>query len=239
MLYEFTHHQIATLAPAAKTFAPADKDNAGPTDEQLMILVQQGDEAALAVLYRRHTAILRTVVARVVHIDADVDDLLQEVFLEIWKRCQTYEENKGKVLGWMITMARRRAIDRVRRRQAYARAEERLRLQSEAEEREIHYHVEEDATASERAVMLQQTMAILPDAQREALQMAFYQGMSQRQISAKTGVPPGHHQDAPGTGVAEAARGGDFDRRSRGMVAEPGVRISKTREPLADGGGAW
>ena len=185
MLYEFNHHQIATLAPADKA------ENTGPTDEQLMVLVQQSDEAALATLYRRHTAILRTVIARVVHIDADVDDLLQEVFLEIWKRCQTYEEHKGKVLGWMITMARRRAIDRVRRRQAYARAEERLRLQSEAEEREMHYHVEEDATASERAIMLQQTMATLPDAQREALQLAFYQGMSQRQIAAKTGVPLG------------------------------------------------
>jgi RNA polymerase sigma-70 factor (ECF subfamily) len=182
MLYEFNHHQIATLAPA---------NNDGPVDEQLMMLIQQGNEAALATLYRRHTAILRTVIARVVHIDADVDDLLQEVFLEIWKRCQTYEENKGKALGWMITMARRRAIDRVRRRQAYARAEERLRLQNEAEEHEVHYHVEEDAAASERAVMLQQTMAILPDAQREALQMAFYQGMSQRQIAAKTGVPLG------------------------------------------------
>ncbi|HEY3898101.1 MAG TPA: sigma-70 family RNA polymerase sigma factor [Chthoniobacter sp.] len=182
MLYEFNHHQIATLAPT---------DPTGAADEQLMMLVQRGDEAALATLYRRHTAILRTVIARVVHIDADVDDLLQEVFLEIWKRCQTYEEKKGKVLGWMITMARRRAIDRVRRRQAYARAEERLRLQCEAEDREVHYHVEEDAAASERATMLQQTMAALPDAQREALQLAFYQGLSQRQIAAKTGVPLG------------------------------------------------
>jgi len=53
------------------------------------------------------------------------------------------------------------------------------------------YHVEEDAVASERAAMLQRTLATLPDAQREALQMAFYQGLSQRQIAAKTGVPLG------------------------------------------------
>ena len=181
MLYEFDHQQIATLASPT---------TGGPADEQLMLLIQQGDEAALATLYRRHTAILRTVIARVVHIDADVDDLLQEVFLEIWKRAQTYDESKGKVLGWVITMARRRAIDRVRRRQAYARAEERLRLQSEADQT-AHYHVEEDAAASERAAMLKQTLATLPDAQREALQLAFYQGLSQRQIAAKTGVPLG------------------------------------------------
>jgi len=181
MLYEFAHHQISTIAP---TIA------AESTDEQLMALIQAGDEAALATLYQRHTAILRTVIARVVHIDADVDDLLQEVFLEIWKRAQTYDISKGKVLGWMITVARRRAIDRVRRRQAYARAEERLRLQTEAEETD-HYHVAEDASASERAAMLREALAALREAQREAVQLAFYQGLSQRQIAAKTGVPLG------------------------------------------------
>lgn len=180
MLYEFDHQQIATLAPTVAT---------GPSDEQLMLLIQQGDEAALATLYRRHTAILRTVIARVVHIDADVDDLIQELFLEAWKRAQTYDETKGKVLGWLITMARRRAIDRVRRRQAYARAEERLRLQTDPNA--VHDHVEEDATASERTAMLREALATIPDAQREALQMAFYQGLSQRQIAAKTGVPLG------------------------------------------------
>jgi RNA polymerase sigma-70 factor (ECF subfamily) len=184
MLYEFDHQQIHTI----QTLAPATE--AGATDEQLMILLKQGDESALATLYRRHTAILRTVIARVVHIDADVDDLIQDVFVEVWNRSQTYEETKGKVLGWLITMARRRAIDRIRRRQAYARAEERLRLETEAQE-VLHYHVEEDAVASERSEILQRALATLPDAQREALQMAFYQGLSQRQIAAKTGIPLG------------------------------------------------
>jgi RNA polymerase sigma-70 factor (ECF subfamily) len=124
MLYEFDHQQISTLTPNVAS---------GPTDEQLMTLIKAGDEAALATIYRRHRPMLRTVIARVVHIDADVDDLLQELFVEVWNRAQTYEEEKGKVLGWLITMARRRAIDRIRRRQAYARAEERLRLQTEGQ----------------------------------------------------------------------------------------------------------
>jgi RNA polymerase sigma-70 factor (ECF subfamily) len=182
MLYEFDHHQIATKLTST--------GDGGASDEQLMTLIQSRDEAALATLYRRHTAILRTVIARVVHVDADVDDLLQELFVEVWNRASTYEESKGKALGWMITMARRRAIDRVRRRQAYARAEERLRLQSECEQTS-HYHVEEDAAAAERAAMLRETLATLPEAQQEAVRLAFYQGLSQRQIAAKTGVPLG------------------------------------------------
>ncbi len=182
MLYEFDHQQIATLAPNLE---------AGPSDEQLMGLIQGGDEAALAALYRRHKAIIRTVIARVVHTDADVDDVIQEAFLEVWKRAQTYEASKGKVLGWMITMARRRAIDRVRRRLAYARAEERMRLQNDGEEEARYRHVEEDAVASERSAFVQQALATLPEAQREAVKLAFYGGLSQRQISAKTGVPLG------------------------------------------------
>jgi RNA polymerase sigma-70 factor (ECF subfamily) len=179
MLYEFDHQSVGTILTE------------GPTDEQLMAQVQARNEASLATLYQRHTAILRTVIARVVHNDADVDDLLQEVFLELWNRAQTYDETKGKVLGWLITLARRRAIDRVRRRQAYARAEERLRLQTEADPQTSHHHVEEDANASDRAVILQRMFATLPEAQREALRLAYYEGLSQREIAAKTGVPLG------------------------------------------------
>jgi RNA polymerase sigma-70 factor (ECF subfamily) len=183
MLYEFDHQQIKITTVVAPTTEAAD--------EQLMALIQDGDEAALATLYRRHTPILRTVISRVVHNDADVDDLLQEAFVEVWKRAQTYDETKGKVLGWLITMARRRAIDRVRRRQAYARAEERLREQTDLEPESTQDHVAADANASDHAAILREMLATLPEAQREALHLAFYQGMSQREIAAKTGVPLG------------------------------------------------
>lgn len=182
MLYEFDHQQISTLVETTYE---------GPTDEQLMVLVQGGDEAALATLYRRHTAILRTVISRVVHNDADTDDLLQECFCELWRRAATYDEKKGKLLGWLITLARRRSIDRVRRRQAYSRAEERLTEHSKTEIDECHNHVEEEANAADCAEALRKALAELPEAQREALQMAYYQGLSQREIAAKTGIPLG------------------------------------------------
>ncbi len=181
MLYEFDHQQISTLV---ETYD-------GPTDEQLMTLVKQGNESALAALHRRHTAILRTVISRVVHNDADTDDLLQECFIELWKRAATYDEAKGKLLGWLITLARRRAIDRVRRRQAYSRAEERLIEHSKSDSEESHNHVEAEANAADCSQALKMALAELPDAQREAIQMAYYQGLSQREIAAKTGIPLG------------------------------------------------
>jgi RNA polymerase sigma-70 factor (ECF subfamily) len=180
MLYEFDHQQIAS-------FTTLDA-----TDEQLMARIQARDDAALATLYKRHTPLLRTIVSRVVHNDHDVDDLLQEIFLELWNRADSYEEGKGKALGWIVTLSRRRAIDRIRRRQAYDRAAERMRLETATEPDAGRYQgVEEDANATDRAEVFQRILATLPVAQREALQLAYYKGLSQREIAAQTGIPLG------------------------------------------------
>ena len=180
MLYEFDHQQAPSVACGEST------------DEQLMARVQAREEAALAAMYSRHTPILRTVISRVVHNESDVDDLLQEVFLELWNRAESYDEAKGKVLGWLVTLARRRAIDKVRRRQAYTRAEERLRLETQHQIQMVRYRgVEDDVNSSDRAEVFRRLLSALPPAQREALQMAYYRGWSQREIAAKTGIPLG------------------------------------------------
>ncbi|MEI9895792.1 MAG: sigma-70 family RNA polymerase sigma factor [Chthoniobacter sp.] len=146
MLYEIDTHQMAAFSIATEA-----------TDEQLMTRIRGGDETALSTLLRRHQGILRTVISRVVHNDADVDDLVQEVMTETWNRCQSYEETKGKVLGWLVTMARRRAIDRVRRRQAYDRAEERLRLHVESSAQPTNVSgADEDVMSSDRARIMEQ-----------------------------------------------------------------------------------
>jgi RNA polymerase sigma-70 factor, ECF subfamily len=183
MLYEFDHQQIHSLVIT---------DTTEPSDAQLMARIQERDETALTFLYRRHTAYMRAVIGRILANSHDVDDLLDEVYLEIWNRAATYDSSKGKPLGWMITMARRRAIDRVRRQQAYNRAEERLRL-STSREPETAWHEGGDdlASANERAETLQRLLQSLPEAQREAVKLAFYGGLSQREISARLKVPLG------------------------------------------------
>ncbi len=184
MLYEFDHQQLD------KVLSPAD--TSAPSDDHLIARIQARDEAALTVLMNRHKALLRTVISRVVHTDADVDDTFQDVFIELWNRSHLFDATKGKILGWIITMARRRAIDRVRRRQAYDRAEERMRLQAEAAGLDILEHgADEDACDSDRAAALRQVLTTLPAAQREAVELAYYHGLSQREIAAKTGIPLG------------------------------------------------
>jgi RNA polymerase sigma-70 factor (ECF subfamily) len=173
-----------SLTPVSKT-APE-----GPTNEELMARVQQQDEQALGELYQRHSPLLRTVISHVVNNDQDVDDLIQEVFLEFWNLASHYDPAKGKVLGWIVTLARRRAIDRLRRKQAYSRAAERMRTEL-APEPSASESVEADAMADDASEILQGVIARLPDAQREAIHLAYYRGLSQREIAAQTGIPLG------------------------------------------------
>ena len=159
-----------------------------PTDEELMACIQARDDQAIAILYRRHTAFLRTVVGRILNNDGDVDDQLQEVFLEVWHQAGQYDARKGKALGWIVTLARRRAIDRLRKKQTRFRAEERLRAEPEPPP---YQGADEEVAASDTASIFNRVIATLPVAQRDALHFAFYRGLSQREIAAHTGIPLG------------------------------------------------
>jgi RNA polymerase sigma-70 factor, ECF subfamily len=182
MLYEFDHQQTRSISTRL---------GIETSDETLMERIKVRDEDALAALYRRHTPLLRTIISRVVNNDTDTDDLLQEVFVEIWNRVNRYEEAKGKALGWIVTLARRRAIDRVRRRQSYARAEERLRVQTFGEANAMHPSTDDEAMNGDTAEIFRRILATLPVAQREAIQLAYYSGLSQRDIARRTGIPLG------------------------------------------------
>ena len=179
MLYSFDQ-QTLTNRPATSA--------AEPSDEQLMARIQARDDQAVAILYRRHTPLLRTVIGHILNNDCDVDDQLQEVFLELWRQAANYDEAKGKALGWIVTLARRRAIDKLRKKQTYFRAQERLREQPEPAP---HHGADQEAAATDTAKIFTRVIATLPPAQREALDFAFYRGLSHREIAAQTGVPLG------------------------------------------------
>ena len=106
--------------------SPLPLEPGAPSDLELMQAIQAEDPEALSQLYDRYNGILKALILRVVHNEAEADDLLQEIFMEIWNQAKNFSAQKGKPLGWMVTLARRRAIDGLRKKQAYARAEERL-----------------------------------------------------------------------------------------------------------------
>jgi RNA polymerase sigma-70 factor (ECF subfamily) len=162
------------------------------TDETLMLAIQDQRGAGLEELYRRHATLLRGVIYRVVRNHADVDDVLQDVFVEIWDRSKTYLSEKGRPLGWMITLSRRRAIDRVRRIIAHHHATSRFELEGTMTGGDSPPNQAAEALhATERRDVIASILKRLPDKQREAIEMAYFHGLSQRKIAAVTGSPVG------------------------------------------------
>lgn len=161
------------------------------TDERLMEMIQDGNPEGLALLHDRYASLVKAMIMRVLHNDAESDDMLQEIFVEIWNRASSYDSGKGKPLGWMVTLSRRRAIDRLRKREAYGRMEERLLEQTKHTPQSTNGQLEEDVAHAEMREQLNRVLSTLPPAQRQAIELAYYKGMSQREIAAMTGIPLG------------------------------------------------
>src|SRR5437667_6701683 len=152
-----------------------------PSDLELMEGIQREESEALSQLYDRYNGILKALVLRVIHNEAEADDLLQEIFMEIWNQAKNFSAQRGKPLGWMVTLARRRAIDGLRKKQAYARAEERLQHETEQQpDAWVHNSTEEEILGGDTRVLLRNVIRRLPIAQQEAVELAFFRGMSQR-----------------------------------------------------------
>src|ERR1041385_5679312 len=146
-----------------------------PTDLELMNGIQAEDPDALSQLYDRYNGIIKALILRVIHNEAEADDLLQEIFMEIWNQAKNFSPEKGKPLGWMVTLARRRAIDGLRKKQAYARAEERLQNETEQQpDAWAHNTTEEEIVLSDTRDLIRKVIAGLPPAQQQAIDLAFF-----------------------------------------------------------------
>jgi RNA polymerase sigma-70 factor (ECF subfamily) len=160
-------------------------------DEALMKAISRRRYDALAELYDRHGKRLRATIDGVVHEEGEADDVLQEIFIQIWEEAARYSPKAGKPLGWMVTIARRRAIDRLRRRQAYSRARERYQKRVTHETSNSTRQADEVFMLNDLRHFLKECMRILPRLQREALELAFFKGLSHREIAAATHAPLG------------------------------------------------
>ena len=202
---------MSSALPFMEATTPQVPDANPVGDERLMTGIQERDPEALAELYDRYSGILKSLIMGVIHNDAEADDLLQEIFMEIWNQAAHYSAQKGKPLGWIVTLTRRRSIDRLRKKQAYARAEERLQNETEQQpDAWVHNSTENDIEMSDTRRLILGVLSNLPVAQRDAIDLAFYHGMSQREIAAKTGIPLGTIKTRLELGlkkISEALRG--------------------------------
>lgn len=171
---------------------PASDDTICPSDSALMRAIARQDAQALSTLYDRYCGILKALIIRVVHDEAEAEDLLQEIFMQIWRQAKNFSPKKGQALGWIVTLTRRRAIDRLRKRQAYHRATERLETQTDQyPEAWLRNRIDEDISHQDLRDFLRARINDLPPFQKEAIELAFFKGMSQREIALFTHTPLG------------------------------------------------
>ena len=144
------------------------------SDESLMKAILHRKERALDELFQRYGTRLKSVIGNVVHEEADTDDVLQESMLQIWKEAGRYSPKAGKPLNWVVTLTRRRAIDRMRRRQAYCRAKD--RFSEQLEQRSNGHHTVSgnvEVTRVDLKQFLERQLRCLPSLQREAIRLSF------------------------------------------------------------------
>lgn len=158
------------------------------TDEDVLAAVARGDRAAFAELYDRSASLVYGVVKRVIRDPAQSEEVAQEVMLELWRTASRFDPLRGSAQTWLLTVAHRRAIDRVRSEQASRDRDDRTgrRDQVRADD-EVAEHVE--LRFEHRQV--REALATLTDLQREAVQLAYYGGYTYREVADLLDTPLG------------------------------------------------
>ena len=151
--------------------------------------VAAGDESALEEIYRRYAGMLKALILRVVKDYGAAEEILQEVFVQAWRQADRYNDQRASVSTWLALIARSRSIDRIRTRKVVARTV----ANAHQEKGDEHQSPEGmgNVLNDERRERLTEALAGLPDEQRTVLELAFYKGMTQREISEREGIPLG------------------------------------------------
>ena len=160
-------------------------------DEALVRRMAAGDEQALGALYDRWQAVVHGVVSRTLRNAEDVEDVVEETFWQAWKQASRFDRTRGAVQTWLLTIARSRALDRVR---ALRRRREEP-LEGDDGQAVVQQVAEgdpgQDAEASERRRFVAAALTGLPVEQRQALELGYFGGLSQTEIAERTGQPLG------------------------------------------------
>ena len=161
----------------------------GLRDGELVELVAQKDAGALEALYERYGRPAYSLARRILTEETLAQDVVQEVFLSLWRDARRFDAGRGTVATYLLSMTHHRAVDVVRREENLRRwrtSDEGLELEADPRVR-----VEEEVEASERRAVVRAALGELPAAQREALALAYFGGYTQREVAALVGVPLG------------------------------------------------
>ena len=159
------------------------------TDEELIADLGRGDAEALGLLYDRYRRLAMAVAYRILDDATAAEDCLQDAFLQVWRNHASFHPERGSVKSWLLTIVRNSAIDRHRGREGRARQDRPID--------EVEYLLGEDDDPHQQAVdslqaeEIQAAIRSLPDEQRDAIMLAFFNGLTHQEIAERMGVPLG------------------------------------------------
>lgn len=168
---------------------PSQTVPSGPTDAMLLRQVLERRPQALEDLYDRHAPTLLALARRILNGSSDAEEILQEVFLHVWNNAARYDPGRSSVSTWLVLITRSRAIDRLRNRKVVERVHE------AAHQEDLVGHASPEGVESvffrERRQRVKSELDKLPPEQKQVLEMAFYEGLSQSEIADRAGLPLG------------------------------------------------
>lgn len=154
------------------------------TESELLQRLQMHDEQAFGFLYDNYSKALFTIISGIIPLREVAEDVLQDAFLKIWQNIQSYDSSKGRLYTWMLNIARNQAIDRTR-------SKEFNKNSKTTELSDNVYKNEQGVNSKVDDVGLKKTLSTLPDENRKLLELAYYQGYTQDEISKILGIPLG------------------------------------------------
>jgi RNA polymerase sigma-70 factor, ECF subfamily len=154
------------------------------TDWSLLQRIQQKDEAALSALYDRYSGLVYSEAKQILQDAGAAEEILQDLFYQVWRTAERFDATRGSLAGWLLVAARNRAISKLRRKSGKT---------EELEENGVFLGPNLEASAMQN-LLLEKVRAVLgslPEGQREAMECAYFEGMSHSEIAQKTGQPLG------------------------------------------------
>jgi RNA polymerase sigma-70 factor (ECF subfamily) len=156
----------------------------GPVDETAMLTrIGQRDENAMEEIFRRYSGPVYSVALRVLRDSGQAEDVLQEVFLQLWRKPAAFVQNRGSLGAWLVVIARNRAIDVLRRRKPSDSVDDVVLAST--------VNVADEAERNTMMAKVRRVIADLPMEQRKSLELAYFEGLSHTEIASRTGDPLG------------------------------------------------
>ena len=158
-------------------------------DRAAVIRMARGDGSAVAELYDRHSRAIYSLALRMLTDSAEAEDVVQDVFTQAWRQASRYDAARAPVIGWLLVMARARALDRLRARKS--RISVTAFDVATTDPADPGLALDQLAISNEEAARVREALAALPDGQRETIELAYYKGLSQSDIAERLSQPLG------------------------------------------------